>query len=445
MTELLCAAFLLAGALTPLRWSSERYAPFTFRIVAIATYLAIGPRAALYTVACAVVGAIVDIVYGRLRAAPEMRARAAATLGAGVASVIAIFATDAVAREMHLGYPVPLAPLSSLSVQLRFWLLVNIFALLSAGIDLVFAWTILRPRVREPELDRVRPVVSAYVIAGVSSAPLQFAAHAVFDATWIFPWTVALGWAFLLNAAFARQLERQRRIAELMDELAAKERLAAVGEVTARVVHQTRHQLGLIGITVHRITKRVASLSGEDARVVNEELEKLGEVQRELSEMLTSVLRQTSNPSSASSSTYADVVAAVARRLDALAVSRGVRLELGDLEPARAASPANAENVSHAVFNVLENALVAAHALVVVDVASRGARLVIRVADDGPGIAASVIARAAVPFVTTKADGTGMGLAIARAAVEGERGALTIANRESGGCLVEISVPMRAA
>ena len=296
----------------------------------------------------------------------------------------------------------------------------------------------------EAEFDRIRPAVSAYVIAGVSSAPLQFSAHAVFDANNVFAWSVALAWAFLLNAAFARQLERQRRIAELMDELAAKERLAAVGEVTARVVHQTRHQLGLIGITVHRITKRASSLSGEDARVVNEELEKLGEVQRELSEMLTSVLRQTSHPASVTSSSYADVVAAVARRLDALAVSRGVRLELGDLEASRAVSPKNAENVSHAVFNVLENALVAAHALVAVDVATRGARLVIRVADDGPGIAPSVIARAAVPFVTTKAEGTGMGLAIARAAVEGEQGTLTIANRESGGCVVEISVPTRA-
>jgi hypothetical protein len=34
-----------------------------------------------------------------------------------------------------------------------------------------------------------------------------------------------------------------------------------------------------------------------------------------------------------------------------------------------------------------------------------------------------------------------MGLAIARAAVQGERGALRIANRDEGGCVVEIEVP----
>lgn len=43
------------------------------------------------------------------------------------------------------------------------------------------------------------------------------------------------------------------------------------------------------------------------------------------------------------------------------------------------------------------------------------------------------------------ADGkTGMGLVLARAAIEGEHGALSVKNRGQGGCEVELTVPLRA-
>lgn len=441
MTELVSAAFLFVAALTPLRWTAARYAPFTFRVITLATFLALGLAAAKLALGAVTVGAAIVLVYGRVRAAPEMRARAGAMLAAGVANLAAMFCADAVVRALHLGYPIPVTPLASMPVEARFWLVVNVFAITAAVLDEAIGRLVLRKGPPDHEMERLLPAVSAYLIAGITVAPLQIAAHAAYDATSPLPWVVALAWVFLLNAAFARQLDRQRRIAELMEELATKERMAAVGEVAARVVHQTRHQLGLIGITVHRINKRVSSLSGEDARVVGEELEKLGEVQNELSGMLTSVLRQTASSASATSSSYADVVAAVARRLDALAVSRGVVLDVRDLEALRGASPKSAENVSHAVFNVLENALVAARAKVVVEAVERGDARVIRVVDDGPGVPESVMTRAAVPFVTTKAEGTGMGLAIARAAVAEEGGTLAIANRD--GCTVEIVVPRR--
>jgi two-component system sensor histidine kinase FlrB len=165
-------------------------------------------------------------------------------------------------------------------------------------------------------------------------------------------------------------------------------------------------------------------------------------VQRELSDTLTRELRPSpEGDAGPPASSYAEIVEAVTRRLDPLAATRGVRLEVGDLEAGRTVSPAHADNVSHAVFNVLENALVAAHASVQVSIGRREGRLVISVADDGPGMRPSVLARAAQPFVTTKTDGTGMGLAIARAAAEGEGGRLSLGDGQGGGCRVEIDVP----
>lgn len=76
---------------------------------------------------------------------------------------------------------------------------------------------------------------------------------------------------------------------------------------------------------------------------------------------------------------------------------------------------------------------------------SRESALVLSVADDGPGLPDHVLERATEPFFTTKPDGTGMGLAIARAAFEEEGAALLIGNDAKGGCLVEIVVPAPGA
>lgn len=444
-TVAIAAAFLLAGALVPLRWSAKRFAPFALRVTGCVTFLVLGPLAAWLALGAGAIAGAIFASSSRWLGRAEAAARAKSSLASGVATALGALAAHVVVRAIDRGYPLAVAPLSSMVAQVLFWLPVNVYLIVSLVVDELLLRFVIRPAPDDPRLEQIEPRLPSFVIAGITSAPLTFAAQVVYDPHALLPWCVALGWIFLLTVAFARQVARRRRIGELMDELATKERLAAVGEVSARVVHQTRHQLGLIGITVHRIAKRLSALPSDDAKVVREELEKLGDVQRELSEMLTGVLRPGRGDAPQRASSYADLVAAVARRLDALAVSRGVRLALGDLAAARRASPAHPDNVSDAVFNVLENALVAAKREVAVAADARGETLVVSVSDDGPGMPEEVIARAKAPFVTTKADGTGMGLVLARAAVEGEKGTLRIKNRDGAGCVVEIAVPLRAA
>lgn len=52
-----------------------------------------------------------------------------------------------------------------------------------------------------------------------------------------------------------------------------------------------------------------------------------------------------------------------------------------------------------------------------------------------------VLRQAVEPFVTTKPDGTGMGLAIAHAAVREEGGVLRLVNRPRGGLRVDFLIP----
>jgi two-component system sensor kinase FixL len=65
----------------------------------------------------------------------------------------------------------------------------------------------------------------------------------------------------------------------------------------------------------------------------------------------------------------------------------------------------------------------------------------IEVADTGPGIPASMLAEVFEPFVSTRPDGLGMGLAIARMIVAAHGGTLAARNNEEGGATLTLVLP----
>ncbi len=72
---------------------------------------------------------------------------------------------------------------------------------------------------------------------------------------------------------------------------------------------------------------------------------------------------------------------------------------------------------------------------------ARNGRLEVSVRDDGPGLADTV--NLFVPFYTTKADGSGIGLALSRQIAEAHSGTLTLANRgDRRGCEARLSLPI---
>jgi two-component system, NtrC family, nitrogen regulation sensor histidine kinase NtrY len=71
--------------------------------------------------------------------------------------------------------------------------------------------------------------------------------------------------------------------------------------------------------------------------------------------------------------------------------------------------------------------------------AEHGAELI--VSDRGPGMSADVLRNALLPFYSTKATGTGLGLALCREIVEAHNGKISLANREGGGLQVVCFFP----
>ena len=83
---------------------------------------------------------------------------------------------------------------------------------------------------------------------------------------------------------------------------------------------------------------------------------------------------------------------------------------------------------------------------ITVTVHDRGDNSVIEVADRGSGLGENVLRDALLPFYSTKATGTGLGLTLCREIVEAHGGRLSLANRPDGptGAVVTLWIPSAA-
>src|SRR5207244_9190357 len=94
-----------------------------------------------------------------------------------------------------------------------------------------------------------------------------------------------------------------------------------------------------------------------------------------------------------------------------------LRLAVDDLLPTVAIDPTRVRQV---LINLLNNAIEAIDQGGWIEVAARSvsSQVEISVSDNGPGVAAEHRQRVFIPFFSTKATGTGLGLALARQFVE---------------------------
>ncbi|WP_448568085.1 sensor histidine kinase [Thalassotalea ganghwensis] len=90
------------------------------------------------------------------------------------------------------------------------------------------------------------------------------------------------------------------------------------------------------------------------------------------------------------------------------------------------------------LINLIKNGIEAG-TQVTIDWAVEQSKFVLTICDDGPGIEKAT--NLFVPFYSTKANGSGIGLVLSRQIIEAHRGDLSLANRAQGGCCAQITLP----
>jgi signal transduction histidine kinase len=200
----------------------------------------------------------------------------------------------------------------------------------------------------------------------------------------------------------------------MLAEVRRAERLGVMGQMAAGVAHEIRNPLSSIKMTVQMLRERGPDAESFD--LILREIERL--------ELITAELTGASQPLRKEpvklDSVVDDVLELMSRRLDHL----GVRVE-------KTYAPVPEVQVDVARFKrcVMNLVLNGAQAMPAggplrVRVAPRDGRIRFSVTDAGNGVPADIGSKVFEPFVTTKQDGVGLGLALTKRIVEDHGGAI---------------------
>ena len=238
-------------------------------------------------------------------------------------------------------------------------------------------------------------------------------------------------------------VRRDHELARQREELIRSERLAAVGSMASHVTHEIRNPLSSISLNAEMLLDDLASMpdSGdaiESLRAIIRETERLSAITEEYL-TFARLPRGDHKPVRP-----AEVVQHVVDVMKPLAAARGVQLN-AHIPDSSASIQGNENQLIQALLNLVKNALEAVeHGSGVVDVSMTATddEITLQVRDNGPGLPESANPeRLFDPFFSTKASGTGLGLALCQSIARDHGATLTGVTDPRGGAIFTFTIP----
>lgn len=275
------------------------------------------------------------------------------------------------------------------------------------------------------------------------------------------PWAALAAWFIVCSALYwagTRWMDDRaaRRRAADQVRLARASRLNAMGELAAGIAHELNQPLSALLATTQtalRIARACTTSEGlrvdeDDTSTIVSALELAGDQARRASAVIAR-LRKRLQPGDAATEFLGVNVADVARKLvrlmsDDLSAATVEVTVTSDGSEARA-DPVAVEQILH---NLLTNAMNALGTVtdrgrsVAIEVMRRGDRVRCVVKDTGHGIPESVVPRLFEPFVTTRADGLGLGLPLCQTLAVAMDGQVSLVNNTAEGAALELDLPV---
>ena len=222
-----------------------------------------------------------------------------------------------------------------------------------------------------------------------------------------------------------RLLVRQRIAAE--DE-ARRRRLEALGQAGAGLAHQLRNPLATVKGSCQLVREEVPE--GWVRTRLDAAVAESARMERLLGRLLD--FARPPEP-------QVEPVAVLELLTEAALRDPRLRVKAGAPGPTALVDP---EHLHEVLANLVDNALAAAPAgePVELDASSRGGEVTVVVADRGPGPGDDPESLFQ-PYLSRRADGTGLGLPIARSFAEANGGRLHLRARPGGGCEAVLTLP----
>ena len=223
----------------------------------------------------------------------------------------------------------------------------------------------------------------------------------------------------------------------LQDQLARHERLSSLGRMVASLAHQIRTPLSAALIYASHLTDEQLPAATHQ-RFAGRLKERLHELEHQVRDMLVFARGELPLGDRVTPKVLMQALQAAAQtHVQGVSIRWQCDAYAGQLL-------CNRDTLVGALLNLIENALQAGTPQVrlKVHLYRRDNSLRVCVSDNGSGIEPQVLARLGEPFFTTKATGTGLGLAVVNAVVRAHQGQLQLRSRLGRGTCALLSLPL---
>jgi signal transduction histidine kinase len=237
----------------------------------------------------------------------------------------------------------------------------------------------------------------------------------------------------------------QSELQKSRESLLQVEKMALVGKLAAGMAHSIRNPFTSVKMRLFSLSRALefTDTQKEDFDVISEEIRRIDTIVQNFLEFSRppKLIMQSISPSVVVDQT----IQLLEHRLKSYDV--GVRIERTQPLPEIDVDP---EQLKEVLVNLVVNACEAMErggSIVIqeeeVPNPVNGRMAVIRVSDNGPGIADSIRNKVLQPFFTTKEEGTGLGLSIAVRIVEEHGGRINTESNQDRGATFVISLPIK--
>ena len=230
---------------------------------------------------------------------------------------------------------------------------------------------------------------------------------------------------------------------KLEAELRLKDRMAAVGELSAGIAHEIRNPLAAIAGSV-QVLKNSQSLSQQEQRLMTIVLRESERLNKTIAEFLRFVRPQEKRTSEF------DIAASISETLDLLANSAELRKDheiRREINPPSFTILGDSDQIRQVFWNIALNAIraMASGGTLTVRAEPSDGTYRIVFSDSGRGMSEADLRRLFQPFRTNFPSGTGLGMAISYRIVQEHGGSIDVTSRVGEGTAITVSLPIAQA
>lgn len=236
----------------------------------------------------------------------------------------------------------------------------------------------------------------------------------------------------------------------LQEQLARHQRLSSMGEMAASLAHQIRTPLSSAMLYTSNLFHSDLDVSAQ-RRFAEKSLASLRHIEKMVNDMLMFVrggaLHNAGGHAQGNVHSSEISIPALVKEFSHV-IEPQLQRCAGMLEVIDATHAVhvtgNKDALLAALLNLATNAIQACGqgALLCINITGDEQSVYLRLSDNGPGIPEPIRERIFEPFFTTRSSGTGLGLAVVRAVVQGHQGEIWLDSTPGAGCAFTIRLPV---